>query len=130
MQTPTPLNPHLNLLRLGKRLPPPRTLGIKIRPFPQTHRPVPSPLPKVFPNVIRRRSMIHAPIIPDSEIVRILPAVAHLQIVVINYQTQKPREKPFALAGGESVDVLYVVAEGEDRFPAGYGVGAYYLERG
>jgi len=55
--------------------------------------------------------------------------MSHLQVVVVDDETQEPGEEPLAFARGQSVDVLYVVAECEDGFPACYRVGTDYLGR-
>jgi hypothetical protein len=50
--------------------------------------------------------------------------------MVINHQPQEPIKQALALAFGESVDVLYVMAKSENGFPSRDGVGAYYWVHG
>lgn len=73
------LSQHLTLLL--QRLPPPRTLGIQIRPLAQTHCSLARS--GTQSEVVIRRGMVHAAIIPDGEIVGVLPSEAELQIVVL-----------------------------------------------
>lgn len=43
--------------------------------------------------------MVHTPIIPDREIVHILPSVSHLEVVVVYYQADKPVEEKENVSG-------------------------------
>lgn len=103
-------------------LPPARTLGIQIRLLAQTNGPLPQPLAK--PLIIIRRRMIDAAIIPDRQIILILPAQAHLQIVILHDQLHEPLEEVLALRLAHLIDALGVVADGEDALPARDGIGA------
>jgi hypothetical protein len=70
--------------------------------------------------------MIHTPIIPNRQIIRVLPTMPDLKIMVINNQSQEPVQQSLALAFCDPVDVLHVVAESEDRLPPRDGIGADY----
>lgn len=68
--------------------------------------------------------MVHAAVIPNREVVGTLPAVPHLQVVVVDDEAQEPRQQAVGLARREAVNVLDVVAQCEHGLPACYGVGA------
>jgi hypothetical protein len=75
--------------------------------------------------IIKRRRMIHAAIIPNRDIVRVLPPIPHLQVMVLRNELHKPLEQVPALVLGKIVDLLHVVPDGEDALPSGYGVCAH-----
>jgi hypothetical protein len=50
----------------------------------------------------------------------------NLQIMIINNQSHEPRQQCLALPFRKAIDVLHMVAEREDGFPACDGVGADY----
>jgi hypothetical protein len=52
--------------------------------------------------------------------------MANLQVVVIDNEAQEPFEQRLGFQFGQSIDVLYMVADGEDRLPACNGVGPDY----
>ena len=79
---------------------------------------------------VRRRCMIHAPIIPDGHVVCILPTVANLHIVVPNDQIEKPLHQLAGLERGQIIDLLGVVSEGKDRLPTRDWVGSYHRVNG
>jgi hypothetical protein len=56
-------------------------------------------------------------IIPDRQIIHILPTVSHLQILVVDYETKEEFQEGGTLEAGDVVDVGDMVAKGEDRFP-------------
>lgn len=68
--------------------------------------------------------MVHTPVIPDGEIIRVLPLVADLQIVVIDEQSHEPCEESLTLLLSHVVNLGNVMAECEDGLPARDGVGA------
>ena len=68
--------------------------------------------------------MIHTPIIPNRQIISILPAMPNLQIMILGNQLYKPVERMAGFLFSEPVDVLHVVADREYGFPACDGVGA------
>lgn len=68
--------------------------------------------------------MVHAPVIPDSEIVLVLPSVPDLQVVVIDEQSHEPVEQRSALQISDIVHLRNVLADGEHALPASDGVGA------
>ena len=67
--------------------------------------------------------MVHAPVIPNSDIVGVLPLEAHLEVVVLDNKLSKPVEEMLALLLGQPIDALTVVADSIHRFPARDGVG-------
>lgn len=84
--------------------------------------------------------MIYRSVIPDSynkgqigysqtltrehtKIVRILPAIAHLQVVVLDNKSYEPVEEMPALLLGDIIDLLHVRANSEDTLPTGDRVG-------
>lgn len=68
--------------------------------------------------------MIHTSIIPNREIIRILPPMTDLQIMVLDNQLNEPVQGPLTLFLGQPVDMLDVVSNAKYRFPASYWVGA------
>lgn len=68
--------------------------------------------------------MIHASIIPNRQVIHILPTKPDLKIMVLNDELDEPIEEPLALGLGEPVDALHVVADGEHALPPRYGVRA------
>lgn len=68
--------------------------------------------------------MINTSIIPNREIVRILPPMPDLQIMVLDNQLNEPVQGPLALFLGQSIDLLDVVSYSKYRFPASDWVGA------
>jgi len=83
--------------------------------------------------------MVHGSVIPDSyrvryevliwgwehtEIIGVLPAVAHLQVVILDNKSNKPLKKMAALFFRKTIDLLDVRANGEHTLPAGDRVGA------
>lgn len=62
--------------------------------------------------------MIHTPIIPNRQIIHILPLMPNLQIVVLDNELHEPLQRTLGLLGRELVDLLHVVADGEDGLPA------------
>lgn len=68
--------------------------------------------------------MVHTPVIPDREIVGVLPPVTDLQIVVIDEQSHEPGQQRLALELGDVVHLGHVLADGEHGLPAGDRVGA------
>ena len=63
--------------------------------------------------VVRCRGVVRAPVIPDGEIIGVLPSKSDLQIVVFDQQSQEPPFEILALCLGQAVDVLEVVVDGE-----------------
>ena len=68
--------------------------------------------------------MIHTPVIPNRQIIHILPPVPDLKIMVIRHQSHEPVKQMLALSLCHIIDLLNVVPKSEDRFPAGNWVGA------
>lgn len=70
--------------------------------------------------------MIHAPIIPDRQILRVLPSVPHLEIMIISDQIHEPPKRLLAFEIAKSIDRLHMMSNGENGFPASDGVCANY----
>lgn len=95
-----------------ERLPPAGALRIKVRPLPQADRPVALALTKtLLKDIVGRGSVVHAPVIPDGNIVGVLPLEAHLQVVVLDNELDEPVKEMLALLVGQAVDALAVVAD-------------------
>lgn len=111
-----------NDLRQPQSLAPRQTIRIKIGHLTDAHRTMPTAMPKAL--MIRRRSMIRAPVIPNGHIIDILPSVPDLQVVVFHQQLDEPIFQHLALVFGHAVELLEVVSDGVERFPACDGVRA------
>jgi hypothetical protein len=74
--------------------------------------------------------MIYTSIIPDRQVVLILPPVPDLQVMIFGDQSHKPIQRSFAFVLGQAVDMLHMVPNSEDRLPACNGVGADHGVRG
>jgi hypothetical protein len=59
-----------------------------------------------------------------TKIVWILPLESDLQIMVLHNQRLEPLERVLALAVAQPIDLLDVVANGEDGLPSSHRVGA------
>jgi hypothetical protein len=70
--------------------------------------------------------MINTSIIPNCEIIRILPPMTDLQIMILDNQLNEPVQGPLALFLGQPIDLLDVVPYAKYRFPASDWVGANY----
>ena len=68
--------------------------------------------------------MIDGSVIPDGQVVDMLPLEADLEVVVLHNQLDKPVEEVLALLVREAVDALDVVADGEHGLPPRYWVGS------
>lgn len=79
-------------------------------------------------DIVRGGGVIYAPIVPDSQIIDVLPlqVQAHLQVVILDNQLHEPIEKMLRLLLAQSVDSLHVIADSENRLPARHRVGANY----
>lgn len=67
--------------------------------------------------------MVHRPVIPDGQVILILPPESDLQIMVLRDQVDKPPEEVLRLVLAQPVDLLHVVTDGEDALPPGDRVG-------
>lgn len=72
---------------------------------------------KQFPNINTRR---------HTEIIRVLPTVAHLQVMILHDQVYEPVGEIFALLIAQSVDSLHMSANSEDTLPSCNRIGADY----
>lgn len=68
--------------------------------------------------------MIDRPIIPDGHVILILPPIADLKIMILDNELYKPIEEMLGFLLAETVDLLNVMAYGEDAFPTSDRVGA------
>ena len=120
-RTVTEPNYYLRLLINDPQILLPRlAVRVQVRLLTQTNSPLPGPRALI----IESRRMIHAPIIPNRQIIHILPPLADLQIVILHNQLHKPVQSMLALFLGQPVDLLHVVANCEDRLPACHWVGS------
>ena len=70
--------------------------------------------------------MVHTSIIPNREIIGILPSMSHLQIVVIDNQPHEPVKQRLRFRLREAVHPLHVMTNSKHRLPAGHGISAYH----
>jgi hypothetical protein len=70
--------------------------------------------------------MENAPVVPDGNIIRVLPLEPHLQIVVLVHQLQEPLQQSPALLFRHPVHVLHVAAHGEHALPPRYRVRPHH----
>lgn len=52
-----------------------------------------------------------------TDIIGIVPTEADLEIVILDNQLGEPTLEPVALIGSQSIDLLYMQADGVDAFP-------------
>lgn len=64
--------------------------------------------------------MIHTPIIPNGQIILIHPAMTDLQVMILRYELQEPVFQMVGFFGCETVDLVYVVTDSVNGFPARY----------
>lgn len=62
--------------------------------------------------------MINASVVPDSQVILVLPPIANLKIMVLYYQVEKPSQQTCALCFTHFVDPLGVLADGKDALPS------------
>ena len=67
--------------------------------------------------------MVDAAVVPNSQVVDVLPSVADLQIVVFDDQLNKPVQEVLGLIICQAMDVLDVMADSKDALPTGNRVG-------
>lgn len=68
--------------------------------------------------------MQNAAVVPDGDIIRVLPAMTNLKVVVVCDQVDKTSQHLVAFLLSEAVDTLYVVTNTEDALPTSDWVGA------
>lgn len=90
-------------LKVGKSsnysgLTPALALWIKVRLLPQTDSPRPLPLAQtLFTDIVWRSRVIDAAIVPDGEIIDIVPSVTDLQVVILDNQADEPIQEILGL---------------------------------
>lgn len=114
----------------GQRLPTTRALRVKIRPLAQADGAAAGTLAEVEVAVVGRGRVVDAAVVPDGEIIRIPPAQADLQVVVLDDEADEPVEEVARLVVAEPVDALHVVAHGEDGPPPRHRVRADHRVHG
>jgi len=88
--------------------------------------PLPSPLTQIrLAQIIWSGGMIHTSIVPDRQIIGILPSMTDLQIMIINYQGQELIQKSLAFELRQPIDALDMMPKRKDRLPACDRIGAY-----
>lgn len=107
-------------------LPPALALWIKVRLLPQADSTRPLSLTEAFTDVVWRRRVIDAAVVPDGEVINIFPPVTNLYVMVLDNETDKPIQEVLGLVLRETVDMLDMVAHGEHGLPASHRVGAHY----
>lgn len=68
--------------------------------------------------------MVHASVVPNSQVIYILPAIADLQVMVLDNQLDKPVEEMTGLLLGQPVDLLHMRSHRENALPTSYRVCA------
>ena len=68
--------------------------------------------------------MEHGTVVPNCEVIDILPFVADLQVMIFHNKLNEPVEKVARLGFAKSIDLLDVMARTEDALPACDGVCA------
>lgn len=69
-------------------LTPPFALRVQVRLLAQTDSPLPRP--RAQPSIIKSGSMIHTSIVPNSQVVWVLPTVSNLQVMVFRDELHEP----------------------------------------
>ncbi len=69
-------------------------------------------------DVIRRGSMVDATVVPDGNIMDVLPLETHLQVVVLHDELHEPVEEMPGFLIAQPVDALDVVPDSEHRLPS------------
>lgn len=116
--------PSTPLLKcLSKRFSSTGTLWIEIWSFPYSDSPISKPLAKTI--VVERCSMKNTSIIPNSNIILILPPEPYLQIVIVQHKPHKPIQQILALLGSDTIYMLDMASNRENRFPTGDRVGSH-----
>lgn len=92
-----PLSPGSGNSSGSQSLPPRGALGIEIGLLAQTHSPRPGALTQAVEEVVGRGGVVDAAVVPDGEVVGALPAVPHLQVVVLHDQPHEPIQEPARL---------------------------------
>ena len=101
-----------------KRLPSPCALRVNIWSLPKTDRSLACSLAKVLIQIVGSCCMVNRSVVPNCDIIGVLPAVSDLQVVIVNDQSDKPFKQSLALFWSNIIDVLYVVTDSKDRLPA------------
>lgn len=68
--------------------------------------------------------MIHASVIPNRQIIHVLPLMSDLQVMVFDNQLHKPIQCLLTLFFRQSIDVLHMVPDSKDGLPSSNGVRA------
>jgi hypothetical protein len=94
---------------------------VKVWYLANTHSSIPTSIAK--PHEVERGRVESTAVVPDRDIVLVLPAEPHLQIVIILQQAFEPGQKHLALLLRHTIDELAVMADREQRLPPRHGVG-------
>ena len=69
--------------------------------------------------IIKGSRVEHAPVIPDGQVVGVLPPEPDLEVVVVRDELDEPAQQIVAFGLTQAVDPLGVVTNGEDGLPTG-----------
>jgi hypothetical protein len=129
--------------RFAESIPTGDAIGVEIWPLTQSHSPIPKSLALAI--VVKRGSVEHASIVPKgfkelehgtwndsrlTNIIRVLPLEADLQVMIFVHQVQEPVQQVPRLDFGHTIDVADVPADGEDTLPSGHWVRAHHRVHG
>lgn len=103
--------PKLNPL-FPKSLPPASALRVVVRLLTQTDSSAPLALAQpVLKNIIGGGRVVNTPVVPNGNIIHILPLEADLQIMVFDDELDEPVKEVLALLIREAMDALDVVSD-------------------
>ena len=99
-----------------------RASRIKVRLLAQRNSPLTRTLSISWQIVSRR--MVYAPVVPDRQVIRIIPSKPDLQIMVFHNQLDEPIQQVVALCFRHFINTLSMMSDRIDAFPPGHRVGA------
>lgn len=87
-----------------------------ISPLPDSHSPIPKPLPQ--PLIVKSRRMKHTPVIPNRQIILVLPLQPSLQIMTIRDNTQQLLQHLLTLISMQLVNLFRKRTKRENALPS------------
>ena len=105
-----------------QRLTPALAVGIEIRTLATPNRTISAPITE--PHKVESSTMERTPVVPNGDIVDVLPTEPDLQVVVVFQKLLEPRQEHIAFLLRYAVDELAVLADGVQTLPAGDGIGS------
>ena len=106
------------LTRLLQSLAATLAVRIEIRTLAASHSTIPRSVAET--HEVECRAVERAAIVPNRDIINVLPLEANLQIMVIFQQLLEPPKKHVALFFGDTVDELAVLADWIEALPSCY----------